>query len=325
MKSSFLLTMLLGCLVSVSAFSQTRARAKPLSKKEPVKTQTTTQTVSKTQVTEVQKSSFDKFYERLKISYFGAFQGSSLTSWDGLSADEGGAHFKDYAHNVFNQISFNFNYGGKFNFVINPRFTINTGDTQKHGDLNDDFIFIEDMLVAFQGVLLASDDKKFTWWTRNGARLPTSRGSRAADITWQPESFNIFTYDFSSKWQFGTYVQLRLWVHNQAYTSRRYRVYTAPYLQYAITPKDKVAIWYENYSENRNRGESFNGKIPVFKDYWQNAMLSYSKDLSPTVNFMPFLGYHLNTNQAPGKQRYAIADRPLDPMWLGFWLSWQIK
>lgn len=328
MKSSFLLVLTLLCTsvawgqarstrsgVGQRAGSPARKATPAPAKKTQAPAKTETETVSKTEI--VNKSSFDKFYDRLKIGYFGAFQGSSLGQWDNYAADEHGEKFKDYAHNVFNQLSFNYNFGWKMNFVFNPRWTINTGSTKYHHPKQKGVVQIEDALVGLQGTLYSNADKKFNFWARFGARLPVNRVSREQDITWQPEMFSMTTYDFNSKWQLGSYLQLRWWVFQQRYNPERYRVYVAPYLQYAITEKDKVAIWYENYSENRRRWKSINGKNPVFKEQWQTAMVSYSRDLTPKVNFMPFLAYHLNTTYA--------SERPLDPVMLGFWLSWQIK
>lgn len=272
-------------------------------------------TVSKTEL--VEKTTSQKFYDRLKISYFAAFQGSSLGHWDDLALDEKGMKDPSYANNVFNQISFNYNFGSKMNFVFNPRWTINTGKTTGHTKETNGVVVLEDALVGFQGVLWTTQDKKFTFWNRTGGRLPTSRSSRKNDITIQPETMSIFTYDFNTKWQLGNYLQIRQWVYEQRYTAHRYRVYVAPYIQYALTDTDKVAVWYENYSENRGLSRSQNGKGHNFQEYWQNAMVSYSKDFSPNLNFMPFVGYFLNTTYA--------ANRPLDAAWVGFWFSYTFK
>ena len=357
MKSSFLLVLTL--LGSSVAWGQTRSsrpasgtrptppsgrsgrpmtksiKTKEEKKAATVKVQTKVETTAKTEEvskTEVlmTKSSFQKFSDRLKISYFSAFQSSQLNNWDGQALDEHGRKSgcatkgctqdggNGYAHNLFNQIGFNYNFGAKFNFVLNPRFTINTGDTAHQTPRSTSVLQMEDALVGFQGVVTTSEDKKFTWWQRIGARVPMNRNSRASNITYQPDFYSQFTYDFNSKWQLGSYAQLRWWIYNQAYTPRRYRVYVGPYVQYTLGAKDRIAIWYENYSENRSKFQSFNGKKPNFQEYWQNAMISYSRDITPTVNFMPFIGYFLNTD-------YSAVQKPLDPMWLGFWFSWQIK
>lgn len=345
MKSSFLLVLTLLC--STLTWGQTRTtrttrtqrtttprvqkpqakRVQPtatLNKKKtqpaPVKkveqTTATTETVSKTEVI-VKKTPFEKFSDRLKIGYFGAYQGSSLGQWDYSALDEKGAKTKDYAHNLWNQVSFNYNFGWKMNFVINPRFVINTGSTRYHAANDKGLVSMVDTLVGIQGVVLSSADKKFNLWTRPGIRLPNSRSSRAGDITMQPEALSLASYDFNPKWQLGLYNQVRWWVYEQRYNSTRYRIYNAPYLQYAITDKDKVAIWYENYIENRRNRQSFNKQKHRMEDYWNNAMVSYARDITPKINFMPFIGYFLDTTYA--------YERPLDAAWVGFWLSVQLK
>jgi hypothetical protein len=266
----------------------------------------------------VQKTSYQRFSDRLKIGYFGAYSGSSLGQWDEKALDEKATKDGSYVHNLWNQVSFRYHFGAKFDFVINPRFTLNTASTRGHAANNKGMLSIEDPLVGFQGVAYSSDDKKFAFWTRLGIRLPLSRGSRANDISHQPEKLSQFTYDFNKEWQLGAYMQLRWWVFEDQYTPRRYRVYLAPYLQYAITDTDKVAVWYENYSENRNHWKSFNGEKHKFQTEFSNAMVSYSKDITPKINFMPFIGYYLNSTMH-------IDERPLDAAWLGFWLSWSIK
>ncbi len=337
MKSSFLLALTLLC--SSVVWGQTRStrptRAQRPSgvprgtvkkvpaapaKKVEVKAETPAApaaTVSKTDVI-VNKTSFERFSDRLKIGYFGAAQGSSLGQWDEKALDEKGVKDPSYVNNLWNQVSFRYHFGAKMDFVLNPRFTINAGSTRGHGAKGKGMLNLEDPLIGFQGVILSSDDKKFNIWTRLGLRLPLSRGSRENDITYQPEKLSQFSYDFNKKWQLGSYMQLRWWIYEEQYTPRRYRVYVAPYIQYAIADTDKVAFWYENYSENRNHWKSFNKEKHKFQAEWSNFMVSYAKDITPKMNFMPFIGYFVNSN-------IPIDERPLDPAWFGFWLSYSIK
>lgn len=301
MKSSFHFLMVL-CLLTGIAGAQTK-----------------TTKVSKTQVV-AQKTSFQKFYDRLKISYWGSYQSSSLGQWDYRALDEKGQKYNDYAHNMFNQVSFNYNFGWKMNFVVNPRWTTNFGSTSKYpsgSGAATGFLILEDTLVALQGTLYSSESGKFNWWARMGARLPTSSASRAGNITAQPEIFTIPSYDFNKKWQLGSYIQIRQWVYQQRYTGYRYRIYTAPYIQHTINDTTKVTLFVENYSENRKNLKSQNGKSPNFKGYWNNVMVGLGKDITPKMNIMPFLGYMTDADK--------IQQRPLDPAWFGFWLSYQIK
>jgi hypothetical protein len=263
------------------------------------------------------KSSFDKFYDRLKISYFGAYQGSCLTDWERGACDEKGVKDPSYAHNLFNQVSFNYNFGAKFNLVINPRFTVYTGSTAGHDKTQLGMVVLEDPLVGFAGAWYSSPDKKLTLWTRFGARLPVSQTSRDRDITWQPEAFNIFSYDIDKTWQLGLYTQFRWWIYEQQYTNKRYRIFAAPYVLYTMNDTTKFQLFYEHYSEARNNPPA-GTKHSKFQSYWSNAMAAVSLDLTPKVNFFPYVGYMLNTD-------YAIKEQPADPLWVGFWLSYQIK
>jgi hypothetical protein len=278
----------------------------------PVWAQTTS-----TNSTEVpQKGSFDKFYERLKIGYFGAYSGSSLGHWDEKAQDESGVRSSGYAHNLWNQLSFNYNFGARMNFVVNPRWTLNTGSTSGHGPNNTGLLALEDALVGFQGTF-SSTDKKLNLWTRPGIRLPTSRSSRQNDITTQPEVLSNLTYDFDKTWQLGVFQQVRHWAYENRFTAFRYRLYHSPYVQYSVNDKNRLALWYEHYFENRSNLKSQNNKNHRLQDYWQNAMLSWSHDVSPKFNVMPFIGYVLDTSYA--------TKRPLEPAWLGAWISYQIK
>lgn len=59
------------------------------------------------------------------------------------------------------------------------------------------------------------------------------------------------------------------------------------------------------------------GKSPNFKAAWNNAMIAIGKDVTPKWNIMPFIGYMVDASH--------VQQRPLDPMWFGFWTSYQIK
>ncbi|MGE3609882.1 MAG: hypothetical protein AB7I27_09885 [Bacteriovoracaceae bacterium] len=257
-------------------------------------------------------SSFDKFYDRLKIGYFAMATGSTLDHWDNSSISEQGV--KDYTSppNVFNQVSFNYNFGWKMNFVLNPRWTNNL--TAGNGVGNKTFAVMEDWLTGLQGVIHTSEDKKYNLWVRAGARLPTSRGSRAANITWQPEVMLIPSYDFNTTWQLGGYIQARYWVYEQKYTDDRYRLYLSPYLMYTINDTTKVQVFYQMQNDKKL------GTKTVRK-YYEDVMFAISKDITPKLNFMPFVGYYLHNQW---KEQTAIK-YPFNESYFGFWLSYQIK
>ncbi len=124
MKSSFILSLALCAFFSSVALAQQPRKAAKV-KKSPAKSVTAKpveKTVSKTDVVEVpQKDHFQKFYDRLAINYFSAFQSSSLGQFDTSPVDEGGRKDTSSGQYLFNQVSFNFNFGWKMNFVMNPQ------------------------------------------------------------------------------------------------------------------------------------------------------------------------------------------------------------
>jgi hypothetical protein len=311
MKSSFLLCMILGALITSAVWGQSKK----------------TKTVSKTTV--IEKSSFDKFYDRLKISYFGAVTSPTLENiekgdWDNAALSpefSGGTNKDSWPTNIWNQVNFNYNFGAKMNFVFIPRFMVPLAhpvDMKAPEDRS--FIELEDFLVGFQGVVYSSDDKKFNLWIRPGVRLPTSRLSRNGtnagfgQITHQPELTYLPSYDFDKTWQVGVSGQLRMWVYEDRYNWSRFRFYTAPYIQYTLDDTTKIISYYEHMLENNKRWKSVNGKDPVFKDVWQNLMVGVSKDITPKLNVYPFISAYVN-------------DKPFssNSVWLGAWISYQIK
>jgi hypothetical protein len=349
MKSFFLLTLTLLITSVVWGQSQgnpkgpkrlalkaSRVKLSPKSppteqKREPVKDSVL---ISKTEVAPVvPKSAFNRFSDRLMISYFSAYQGSALGQMDQHPIDEHGKKDTTSGQYIFNQISFNYNFGWKMNFVLNPRFSVNLGNTSSLPDSNNGIVVIEDALMGFQGVIFSSDDKKFNFWMRAGARLPTSKASRAGNITAQPDFYMNPTYDFSKKWQFSSYAQIRHWIYDNKVTAYRYRFYVAPYIQYTINDHTRLLAFYEIYLENRKHLQSQNQQAPLFQNYWQNIMLAVSQDLTKDgwVNFMPFIGFFVDTRSDHSKASTSnppsrnITTAPLDSAWLGFWFSWRFK
>lgn len=280
------------------------------------------------------KTSFQKFSDRLKIGYFGVLTTPHLDDIEkgqwrnaAISPEFGNAPKGEHKNqdtwptNIWHQISFNYNFGAKMNFVVNPRFMTplaNPRDMKAPEDRS--FIEIEDLFLGFQGVVLASDDKKFNLWIRPGLRLPTSRASRNSGnggfgaTTHQLELAFLPSYDFDKTWQFGVFGQIRNWVYDDRYTYARMRIYTAPYIQYTIDDVSKIQVYYENMLENSRRWESVNGKNPVFKDVWQNAYIGYGRDLTPKLNVFPFVSVFVN-------------DRPVTDksVWFGAQVSYSIK
>jgi hypothetical protein len=339
MKSSFLLTLVLSALVSFSAMGQTnrtrRVQPKPAvakpAKPATTSTQTSTQSVATTSAAE--KSSFDKFYDRLSIGYFGVFTSPTLEDWDSSNAaispewgDTGRSCTKNcdtYAMNVWSQFNIQYDFGWKMKFAILPRWTThfaNPKDMTRSVGEDRAMIGLEDALVGFAGVIYSTDDKKFNWWVRPGIRLPTSHFTRNYEhpqfgsITRQFEALHAFTYDFNPTWQIGMYSQQRIWIYDDRYNPSRFRFYNSPFISYAPRESTKIQLYYEHILENNKRWESINGKTPVFKDYWQSAMLAVGQDITPRLNVMPYLTVFVN--DIPLSMRSAF---------IGAWISYKIK
>ena len=349
MKSSFLVSLGILLVSSSAAFAQstammmaqTPAANKPsiqalkraeVKKKAP-KSAATTVVEPATKL--VEKSSFDKFFDRLRISTFSVvttptFYDMEKGNWDNaaISPEFGGGPGQQtdknqdtWPTNLWNQVSFNYNFGAKMNFVFNPRFMIplsHSSDMKAPEDRS--LIALEDFLVGFQGVVLASSDKKFNLWIRPGVRLPTSRASRNSNnggfgrTTHQLELAYLPTYDFNKKWQVGIFGQVRQWVFEDRYNWSRLRFYTAPYVQYAVDDTTRIQVYYENMYENFRRWESINGKKPVFKDMWQSVMVGVNKDITPKLNIFPYVTTFVNDVPYSTKSFF-----------LGAWISYQIK
>ena len=280
------------------------------------------------------KSSFQKFSDRLKIGYFGVVTTPHLDDiqkgqWrnGAISPEFGNApsgeqkNHDTWPTNIWHQISFNYNFGAKMNFVFNPRFMTPLADNRDMQFPEDrSWLEIEDFLVGFQGVVYSSDDKKFNLWIRPGVRLPTSRASRNSGnggfgaTTHQLELASLPTYDFNKTWQIGLFSQIRNWVYDDRYNYARMRIYTAPFIQYTIDDVSRLQLYYENMLENQRRWKSLNGLEPMFKDVWQNVYLGYSRDITPKFNVMPYASVFVND--------VPITDKSV---WFGAQISYSIK
>lgn len=335
MKSSFLVCIVLSALVSMSAFAQA-PRAKKVQPKASTTTAPGTQTTTSQSVatTPVEnKTSFQKFYDRLSIGYFGVFTSPTLEDWDSSNAaispewgDTGKNCTKNcdtYAMNVWSQFNIQYDFGWKMKFAVLPRWTThfaNPRDMSTSAGEDRAMIGLEDALVGFAGVILASEDKKFTWWMRPGMRLPTSHFSRNYEsgefgsISRQFEALSAFTYDFNPAWQIGLYAQQRIWIYDERYNPSRFRLYNSPFVSYAPRESTKIQIYYENILESNKRWESINGKPPVYKDYWQTVMFAVGQDITPKLNVMPYLTVFVN--DIPLSMRSAF---------IGAWISYKIK
>lgn len=314
-----------------------RAVSRPEKKKPAPKSAATTVENPATKL--VEKSSFDRFYDRLRIGTFTVITTPTLWdmekgNWDNAAIspefgiDNGVERNNDtYPTNLWNQISFNYNFGAKMNFVFNPRFMIPLSHSSDMSDPEDKgLIALEDFLVGFQGVVLASDDKKFNLWIRPGVRLPTSKASRGSNndgfgkISHQLELAYLPTYDFNKKWQVGIFGQLRAWIYEDRYNWSRFRFYTAPFIQYSIDDTTRIQLYYENMLENRRRWKGIQSasrgfdQKPYFEDVWQSLMFGVNKDITPKLNIFPYVTTFVNDVPFSTKSFF-----------LGAWVSYQIK
>jgi hypothetical protein len=327
MKSSFLQLLVLGAIATAPAWAQTK-KTKPVKANAPVAAPAPVAPTPS--VNPVKQTSFEKFYDRLKIGYFGAFQSphfddmrkgqwrnAAISPTWGKNKNEG-KNQDTYATNVFNQVSFRVKSGGKLDFVVNPRFTLMLGSARDEGH---NLILIEDVLVGVQGVVAASEDKKFNLWIRPAVRVPTSRGSRATGnggagtTTHQLELAFLPTYDFNSTWQIGWFGQIRQWTIEDRYSLEdRLRIISAPYVQYAFDPKSRLQVYYQNFLESDQRAKPVEDRKLTFIDRWQDVMIGYNRDVTEKLNLFPFVGFFVDDVPHSMKSGY-----------IGAWISYTIK
>ncbi len=278
------------------------------------------------------KTSFEKFYDRMKITYLGFLTGPGTgDAMDGqfkyastspeTEAKELGKNNRDaLPTNVYNQIAFNYNFGAKMNFVFIPRFTIPLASTENLEGGDQGFITLEDFLVGFQGVVYSSDNKKFNLFIRPAVRLPVSQGSRNSSndklgsYTHQTDLLIAPSYTFNEKWELGLAGQIRTYIIEDRYNETRNRLGFFPSLTYTIDEFSSVAVNYEVLLENSRRRESLNNKPTVYKDIWQNAYVGYARQVTEKLNIQPFLSVYVN-------------DGPIDEdsFWVGAYFNYKIK
>ena len=300
-------------------------------------TLTATMTVATAQTTvkptsETQKTSFQKFYDRLRITYLGFITGPGVgdvkdgqfnyasTSPETEVKELGRDNRDALPTNLYSSVAFNYNFGAKMSFVLIPRFTLPLGSTSNLEGGDQGLITLEDTLVGFQGVVYASDDKKFNLFIRPGVRLPVSQGSRNSgnaglgSYTHQTDLLIAPSYTFNDKWELGLAGQIRTWIIDDRYNYTRNRFGFFPSLTYTIDDVSKIAVNYEVLVENQRRWKSLNNKVPVYKDIWQNAYVGYSRQVTEKFNVQPFLAMYVN-------------DTPIDndSFWVGAYLSYKIK
>ena len=335
MKSSFLLALLMTSLVSNGALAQATKKAKPASKPVAVKPNSPKPLAAKVESSSPAAStSFQKFYDRLKIGYYGVFTSPHLRDmkngrWKNASispewgnAPKGDGKNQDtWPTNIWHQVTFTYNFGAKMSFVVAPRFMTPLAFPKDMGQPEDrSFIMLDDFLVGFAGVVYTSPDKKFNFWMRPGVRLPTSRLSRnnsngnSGTVTHQLDFSYSPTYDFNKTWQVGIFGQFRQWVIEDQYGFDRFRIITNPFVQYTIDDVSRVQVYYEYITETDRRGKPADDRDAVWKDRWQNVTVGYNRDITSKLNLFPFVGVFVDDKP--------VTDRSV---WLGAWISYKIK
>lgn len=332
MKSSFLITLVLTAMMANVASAQvTKPAAKQTSKPAA-------KPVAKEEAKEVAKveakSSFQKFADRLKIGYSGVLTTPHLQDIKhsryknaAISPEFGNApkgkqkNHDTWPTNLWNQVSFAYDFGAKMKFVVNPRFMIPLASPKDMKEPEDrSFIMLDDMLVGFAGVILASDDKKFNLWVRPGVRLPTSRASRntgnggSGRTTHQLDLSFSPTYDFDTTWQIGMFGQFRQWVIEDQYGTDRLRMIANPYIQYSWNDISKIQLYYELILESDTRALPESDREVHPTDRWQNVSVVYSHQVTEKFSVSPLVGMFVNDTPITDKS-----------VWFGAWLSYQIK
>lgn len=308
MKSSFLSVCILCALVSSLAWGQSAKKQMPSSVGE--------------------KSNFDKFYERLSISYSGTLTTPTLGSinegdWEHAAISTGydANHHDTWPTNIWHQFSFSYNFGAKLSFFINPRLmTPLAHPVDMNAPEETSLIQLDDFLVGFSGVIYTSDDEKLNLWIRPAVRLPTSRASRATHpgagyLNHQLDLSYQVSYAYSKQIEIGFFQQFRIWVYENQYSCvNRCRIVTAPYFYYRFNNATQLQLTYENFLETNRRHVPRGKRKEVFKDLWQNVMVGVNQKITSNLSVTPFTG--LFVNDTP------ISD---ESVWFGAQLAYKIK
>lgn len=321
MKSYFVAT-LLGALISTSVIAQARVKKQ---KAKPATTQVSTMPTVKLAEKE-NKSHFDGFYERLGVSYFGAYTSSPLNSFHAdyaITSPKYETKFSNcphncdiYAQNIFNLVNISYDWGGGNKFFIQPRWTTFLGSARSLGST---LFNIEDPVVGFSTILYASADKKLTWKFQPGLRLPVSRATRNSDsppfgdITHQPDIITSVSYTFNKDWSILYLVQNRVWIYEDRYNLNRHRIAHWISLTQKISEKTSLSYNYDYWHENDRNSETINGKGTHYKETWQNIYFGVGHDVTKKLNLMPMIGFY--PTDAFGMQA----------AYLSMWISYTIK
>lgn len=333
MKSIFLVTLLCALLSEVATAQAPKRKRRAINPPtNPRATQKTILPIDKKP--EVRKDSFDKFYERLTIAYFGVYLSSPLaylhsdyaaTSPDFETPSSGCPDNCDtYAQNIFNQITFSYHFGGGSKFIIVPRWTLFLGNANKTnlpGTYDgSQLIEVEDPLVGWSFNLLTSVDKRWAWNIRPAVRLPVSRGSRGGDaarfgdVTFQPDIATSIAYTMSPSWSFGYSLQNRFWVYEDRFNESRHRIAQSLNANQALSEDLSLSYNLEYWVQNDRNRESLNQAAASYKRNWFNTYVGLSWAATKKLNVTPILGVF------PGDPDFG-----LNSAYASAWIAYLIK
>lgn len=318
MSKMFLIVVL--ALISSLSFSQTRSGKTSRPVKETVEKRalspatTTTPVATSTPTPEApkpRKSLGGRISQNLRINYWSAYTGPGLDKMDYHQVNIKGEKIPD-PHYLWNQISFNYNFGWKLNWVVNPRFSTQFGSTHDfkasedpNNSYDSGFVFLEDALTGLQGVVYSKG--KFSYWARYAVRLSTSLYSQKTHIAYQPEIVNDFNYAITPRLQIGAYQQLRFWRYESVRyqkDARSWRAYHAPYVYYSISDFLRIDAYYNNTLDHRG-GKNINY---LRRGDFTNFEIGPNMNFTPNVSIWPYI---------------QVSDR--DNLWktaqLGAWIS----
>jgi hypothetical protein len=344
MKSSFLFVMMWALLMNLSLAQQDvgRPAKKPRKITPPSSLQEsqtpTTQRLHATPTEE--KTHFERFWQRISISYFGILASPNLKDRKSRNAavspqwsqDFGGrcrGVCDQYPAFIWSQVAFVYNYGGTMSFSLVPRWSQWLGSPRSEPTApNGDLVYFEDTLLAVQGVVYQSPNKAVDWWIRPAIRLPMMRTTRLESrpefgtVTQNVELLGFLTWHINPTWELGLLHQQRVWVYEDRYNLSRVQHYTAPFLWYKLDDKTKIQLFYEHILRHGNApsagfpgGPTAAGGPWHSRMFWNAVMVGVARDITPKFNLYPYLTTFVDHPRGIGPHA----------MFIGAWIQYQFK
>lgn len=253
--------------------------------------QTSLQMPSNTSFTNFGQRTWEYVKSKTKVRYFSETMGPSITKGGDrqIEWDDKQNYVKGQDPiSTFNQVSVNWQLGGGWEYVVQPRFTYRFGDTEGYADNQEKGPFMmEDTRTAFQGTYWASADNSATLFLRAGARLPTDRNNRNANVVFQPDISNFFDWTINKKWAVFVWQTFRSYVYHSASSQERWRFYNAPGFTYSFNDRWQFVAFYENeIAHNVTAGDKkWNYATKSIEDVY----LGPQYVASPSLTLYPFL------------------------------------